>query len=169
MTIELINLGSSANDNTGDPLRLAFTKCNNNFSELYSNLGPGYVPNPVGHQGEVLVSDGTSVVWTSAPFGNTTIYAGDTPPSGAQTNNLWFDSVSGRLYIYYGNNWVDANPPLVNFKLTPPDHAVGAMGDQQGQWSADYNYYYYCVATFGTVSPGDPIWRRIAFDTNNSW
>ena len=30
-----INIGSSANDGTGDPLRTAFTKINANFTELY--------------------------------------------------------------------------------------------------------------------------------------
>jgi hypothetical protein len=31
-----INVGSAPNDGTGDPLRTAYIKCNNNFSELYS-------------------------------------------------------------------------------------------------------------------------------------
>ena len=35
MTKQTINIGSSANDGTGDPLRTAFTKINENFSELY--------------------------------------------------------------------------------------------------------------------------------------
>ena len=35
MTKQTINIGSSANDGTGDPLRTAFTKINANFTELY--------------------------------------------------------------------------------------------------------------------------------------
>ena len=35
MTKQTINIGSSANDGTGDPLRTAFTKINENFTELY--------------------------------------------------------------------------------------------------------------------------------------
>jgi len=38
MTQQLINVGVSPNDSTGDPIRLAFQKINNNFSELYSNV-----------------------------------------------------------------------------------------------------------------------------------
>jgi hypothetical protein len=34
-----VNIGTSANDRTGDNLRSAFTKINNNFSELYTALG----------------------------------------------------------------------------------------------------------------------------------
>jgi hypothetical protein len=41
MTKQVINLGITANDRTGDPLRTAFTKTNQNFTELYSALGDG--------------------------------------------------------------------------------------------------------------------------------
>ena len=37
MTQQIINIGSIANDKTGDPIRTAFTKVNNNFTELYAN------------------------------------------------------------------------------------------------------------------------------------
>ena len=36
MAKQTINIGSSANDGTGDPLRTAFDKINDNFTELYS-------------------------------------------------------------------------------------------------------------------------------------
>ena len=35
----VINNGSSANDGTGDTLRAAATKINNNFTEIYAVLG----------------------------------------------------------------------------------------------------------------------------------
>ena len=35
MAQELVNIGTSANSGNGDPLRTAFTKINNNFTELY--------------------------------------------------------------------------------------------------------------------------------------
>jgi len=37
MTKQLINIGSTANDGTGDPLRTAFLKINENFTELYGD------------------------------------------------------------------------------------------------------------------------------------
>tara|TARA_Y100001973_G_C5207162_1_gene342417 strand:- start:4902 stop:6746 length:1845 start_codon:yes stop_codon:yes gene_type:complete len=37
MAKQTINIGSSANDGTGDPLRTAFNKINANFTELYGN------------------------------------------------------------------------------------------------------------------------------------
>lgn len=36
MAKQTINIGSAANDGTGDPLRTAFTKTNENFTELYN-------------------------------------------------------------------------------------------------------------------------------------
>jgi hypothetical protein len=39
MAKQTINIGTSANDKTGDPLRTAFTKVNANFTELYAALG----------------------------------------------------------------------------------------------------------------------------------
>jgi len=39
MAQENINIGTTANDGTGDPLRTALIKSNNNFTELYSITG----------------------------------------------------------------------------------------------------------------------------------
>lgn len=39
MTKSVINIGAAANDRQGDSLRAAFTKVNNNFTELYTALG----------------------------------------------------------------------------------------------------------------------------------
>ena len=41
MAIDTINIGTSANDGTGDPLRTAFTKINTMFTELYGDSGEG--------------------------------------------------------------------------------------------------------------------------------
>ena len=39
MAKQIINIGASANDGTGDPLRNAFDKVNDNFNELYTSGG----------------------------------------------------------------------------------------------------------------------------------
>lgn len=41
MTQQLINVGTDPNDGTGDPLRTAFEKANDNFTELYNGGGGG--------------------------------------------------------------------------------------------------------------------------------
>jgi hypothetical protein len=165
-----INVGGSANDNSGDPLRLAFQKINGAMAELYASLGNSVVPAPsVGDANKVLVVNnaGTAYQLSSNAFGNANISVGDTPPGSPKTSDLWFDDLGGRLYIYYDSTWVESSPPLVNYKLTVPLNARGAPGDTQGEWTADYNYYYYCTSTYN--GNNDPIWRRIAMIDDNSW
>jgi hypothetical protein len=41
MAKQIINIGQTANDKTGDPLRTAFTKVNENFTEIYDALTGG--------------------------------------------------------------------------------------------------------------------------------
>ena len=42
MSKQIIGIGTTANDGTGDPLRTAFTKTNDNNTELYNILGWGF-------------------------------------------------------------------------------------------------------------------------------
>jgi len=37
-------------------------------------------------------------------------YMGQTPPTSPRENTLWYDEISGRLYIRYNGAWVDASP-----------------------------------------------------------
>ena len=57
--------------------------------------------------GQVLtaVSD-TTAIWKTQRV----ISSADNPPPNPIENELWFDSVSGRLYVYYSNAWIDTNP-----------------------------------------------------------
>ena len=41
MAIQTVNVGTSADDGSGDPLRTAFDKINDNFLELYAVSGAG--------------------------------------------------------------------------------------------------------------------------------
>ena len=41
MTQQVIKIGGTSNDGTGDPLRTTFTKCNQNFAELYAKGAAG--------------------------------------------------------------------------------------------------------------------------------
>lgn len=44
MTKQVIGIGATANDGTGDPLRTAFDKINQNFTELYNGFQPTATP-----------------------------------------------------------------------------------------------------------------------------
>jgi hypothetical protein len=164
-----INVGGSANDNSGDPLRLAFQKINGAMAELYASLGNSVVPAPsVGDAGKALIVGNSGIYQlTNNAFGNANITIGVNPPPNPNTKDLWFDETGGRLYIFFDSYWVETSPPLLNYKTSVPVNASGSQGDKQGEWTADYNYYYYCTATWN--GSNDPIWRRIAMEDNNNW
>lgn len=63
MAQQTINIGSSANKGDGDPLRTAFDKVNDNFTELYADvaaLEDGNVTTDI--KGSVFADDSTLLV-----------------------------------------------------------------------------------------------------------
>jgi hypothetical protein len=53
MAQQEINVGSEPNDGQGDPLRTAYIKCNNNFTELYQRFKSTVPATAVGVNGDV--------------------------------------------------------------------------------------------------------------------
>ena len=100
---------------------------------------------------------------------------GSTPPSDATTATLWYDTTTGKTYIYYENYWVDANPGVPGpsgptmYQLTPPTSSLGQSGDQAGMYATnnDGSILYICFANY--TGNNATIWKRIYTDTNNSW
>ena len=198
MAKKIIRTGTTA-DPTGDSLKNAFTKVNDNFTELYNALGLdsdtlnigafefsgsvisttdssaividqattvtsnltvngdivageqivfGTAKLRITNDGAIYVNDllaatpGGSPTWNSitgkptfatvatsgayadlsgkptdisqfTDTGNllsTLVSVGNTAPVSPATGSLWYDTISGRMYIYYSGAWVDANP-----------------------------------------------------------
>jgi len=66
MTKQIINLGQTANDRTGDPLRTAFQKVNENFDELYALASADVqIPAQTNNGGKFLTTNGTTLSWSS--------------------------------------------------------------------------------------------------------
>jgi len=88
MAQQIINTGAVPNDNSGDPLRIAFNKCNDNFSELFESVeanGYLYVP-----------------AISGAPSGPPVTVTGKLP--------LVIDSLNNKLYFYSGGSWRNVGP-----------------------------------------------------------
>ena len=88
MPQQIINTGSVPNNNLADPIRIAFTKCNDNFSDLFESVeenGYLYVP----------AIDGV-------PSGPPITVTGKLP--------LVIDSLNNRLYFYSGGSWRNVGP-----------------------------------------------------------
>lgn len=88
-----INIGSTANDGTGDPLRTAFDKINDNFVEVYGALNPA--SSTLKFVSNSLVSEATNSTITIDPAGTGTIeLASSTNVSGSLTVTGQVDAVS---------------------------------------------------------------------------
>jgi hypothetical protein len=91
MAQETINVGATPNDGSGDPLRTAFEKCNNNFTELYST---SFTP--------ARISNGASSVNIPQGDGNIEITVNDTPNTVLITQNATYISgamtATGNIY-----------------------------------------------------------------------
>ncbi len=93
MAQQIINIGAVANDGTGDPLRTAFDKANDNFTELYSD--------DAGDVGSIIAGTGIEV---DQPTGDVTVSLADDSINEAKldaTNTpsndmvLTYDSATG--------------------------------------------------------------------------
>ena len=76
MAKQVINIGAVANDGTGDPLRTAFDKVNDNFTELYSD-DAGDVDSVNGQTGVVVldtddITQGTTNLYNATHTGEVT-------------------------------------------------------------------------------------------------
>ena len=68
MSQQVINIGQTANDKSGDPLRTAFQKINANFTELYAaDSADVQIPAQTGNTGKYLTTNGTTLSWATVP------------------------------------------------------------------------------------------------------
>ena len=127
MTRQNINIGSSANDGTGDTLRTAGTKINANFQEIYTQLGgDSSILSTL-----VLLKDSasTGVVQfegTSADSHETKLIA--TNPTADRTVSL--PNATGTIVLQ------DTTDTLTNKTLTSPTLTTPKINDT----SADHTY-----------------------------
>ena len=52
MALQIIDIGLAPNDGLGDPIRTAYTKCNDNFTELYARTQTEVPTNQFGSEGD---------------------------------------------------------------------------------------------------------------------
>ena len=109
MAKQTVNIGSAANDGTGDPLRTAFDKINDNFTELYSD-DAGDVNSVNGATGTVVldsddIAEGTTnEYYTEAKVSaNTSVVAN----TAKVTNATHTGDVTGSTALTIANDVID--------------------------------------------------------------
>jgi len=143
MAKQTINVGTSANDGTGDKIRVAFQKCNSNFTELYDAI-------PSSKQYKFLLSQSGGDDPQTATSGSLTqgvtyeIVAFETgddfTPSGAPNNTV------GTKWIANGTapTWSEGseigfdNAPIVNNNFGLNDFWL-----ERGEFSGTFTGCYY--------------------------
>ena len=69
MAKKIIDIGTAPNSKNGDPLRTAFDKINDNFTELYAQTGDDIqIPAQATHTGKVLTTNGTALSWGTVSY-----------------------------------------------------------------------------------------------------
>ena len=153
MAIQTINLGTYANDGTGDDLRVAFEKVNSNFTEIDSlsvsnaiNLGAGQVLF-AGKQGSALLGD--NLTFKSLVAGANTVLSSSSTEIiissqfSSLTQNLNLNSkniigtgnisISGNIELAGGNLQVGNNLTVNNESNLGPVGKVKIFGGSSGQ------------------------------------
>ena len=110
------------------------------YSGQWVDTSPAVVPSPETYLGNIAIDGdtlninggtltiddtGTLLVNGSEVSGSgygATLTASDTDP-GTSTGTLWFNTVEGRTYLKYNNQWVDVNPTVV----PPPETYLGSI------------------------------------------
>lgn len=134
-TQQIINIGSTANDGQGDPLRVAFEKINNNFTNLFSTFVNSTTSYSFGNAAGQVIFEYPANTFTQGQFYIQTSDQG-TPDSqtitlSAQINNAgdavkftgYGSTFFGNALSRYNMDLVDGNirilaDPLTNDDLT---------------------------------------------------
>lgn len=158
MTRQPINIGTEANDRTGDALRTAFLKTNNNFIELYQRVGT------------LEASEGdptTDRAWTDVSLGQTydvvewnsgtTVGVTNTPTESYILTTYDTRIESQNIYFVWDQGFIDGvwdgyNNPLgegMGFELSLDGGSTWYAVEQSGYNSGTYLYFSVTYANEG--------------------
>ena len=138
MALQTINVGNFVNDGTGDDLRTAFVKVNENFDEIDLRGGQNndvrvtgtgiplykekvgedlYFKSIVAGDGIDITQNGTNTTATMITIASkSTVPVSTQTPAGIE-GKLWYNSTTNRLKVYHSSAWVDANPSSTVYVL----------------------------------------------------
>jgi hypothetical protein len=127
MTKQSINIGNTANDQSGDSLRLAFDKINRNFTELYTALGLDVAPLNLGAfefagstlsttDSSAIVIDQATTITSNLTLGGDLIFPNNTAQTTAWTGSV-SSLVNGANTVTLGSNGILSLPATGDIKL----------------------------------------------------
>jgi len=171
MAKQTINIGSSANDGTGDPLRTAFDKVNDNFNELYAATGAGSGQN-ISISGQSIISDNSNGNIQLDPNGTGEIvFMADTSMGDSYKHQMG-DGDDFKIY-HDGNHSYIVDEGTGNLKIqgSQVDILGGADGAETMATFVDdgaVTLYYDNSAKIATVTAGVDVTGDVKTNTINT-
>lgn len=142
---EVINVGTSANDHTGDPLRTAFQKVNTNFASVYDSLGYIYTQAQIitllagkADIADAMAYPGSGIALSTGSAWGTSITNNSTDWNTAYSDRLKWDGGSTGLTAATGRTslggttvgqalFLLTNPSAIRFVRINADNTVSAL------------------------------------------
>lgn len=116
MAQELINIGQSPNDGSGDPLRVAFAKINNNFTQLFATGFAVYETTTFDNSTNQTILEFPAVLMTQATF-----KINSSNPDTNDSQNITIDAAKsndGNSVQWTGHSTVFINNPVTQYDMT---------------------------------------------------
>lgn len=158
MAKQIINVGTSANDRTGDTIRAAMVKVKSNFDELYASYGSSGTAPPL----SAVAKSGSYEDLVNKP--NLSLYQLISSAFSGNYNDLTnkptIPTVPSTVSSFQNDSGY-----LSTTQLGVPSTSLGRQGDRQGMTTFDSLHFYYCSASYDGVTH---IWKRIAW-TGQQW
>ena len=171
MAKQTINIGSSANDGSGDPLRTAFDKVNDNFGELYAVSGAGSGQN-IAISGQKIISENTNGNIQLDPNGTGEVQFLSDTTMGDSFKHQMGDGDDFKIYHDGSHSYIsDEGTGNLKIQGSQIDILGGADGAETMATFVDngaVTLYYDNSAKMSTVTAGIDITGDLNVDTINT-
>lgn len=153
MTQEIINIGTVPNDGEGDPLRTAFTKINNNFTQLYSTGTFTYDAYSFGNTAGQIIFETPANLFTQGTFQINS----NNPDTDDSQNIILNVAISNDVsnVKWNGHSTLFFNDPVTTYNIDLVGGNVRILVNPL----ANANVYHFIAAqiTFNNNIPGMPL------------
>jgi hypothetical protein len=189
MAQEIIDVGTAPNDGLGDPIRTAFIKCNDNFTQLYVRAQPSPPPTLVGIDGDVAGMyaydsnyfyycfadyDGSSTIWAQVTqIGNvsvSSIVSGTSEVSVTDVNGNVAVSINGVSNVaVFTVNGIQATGIISTTGNVTGNYFLGNGSQLTGlpETYANANVAAYLLTNTGNIAAGNVLVTGAVSATGN--
>jgi hypothetical protein len=77
--------------------------------------------------GGVKIGNNLSITQDGTLSATSNVILSDNPPVDPTIGTLWYDTVSGRMYVWFDSSWIDANPQTIYVLNTATTNVLGGI------------------------------------------